>query len=101
MAKSLGAPAQPVGAQPVRRRGGQRGPHMPGTALMQWRLGLGMTQGEMGQLLCANLNTISRWEQGDWPIPGQVSLLVHLLRLAPNRHRAEKFLAQHQDREES
>jgi len=65
---------------------------MPGEALRAWRLKACWTQEQASQVLCVTLNTVARWERSDWPIPGTVSVLVHLLQLAANRRDALRFV---------
>jgi transcriptional regulator with XRE-family HTH domain len=54
---------------------------MEGEQLKNDRLAMGLTQGELGELLGVNWTTISRWERGQMAIPSYLHLAIAFLKL--------------------
>jgi transcriptional regulator with XRE-family HTH domain len=52
---------------------------MKGTKLKEKRLKLGLTQGQLAELLGVQLNTVSRWEIGALAVPRVVDLAMEAL----------------------
>jgi DNA-binding transcriptional regulator YiaG len=50
-----------------------------GSDLKQLRRRMGLTQGQLGELIGVHLVSISRWETGAVPIPKAIALLMRLL----------------------
>jgi transcriptional regulator with XRE-family HTH domain len=50
-----------------------------GSDLKQLRRRMGLTQGQLGELIGVHLVSISRWETGTVPIPKTIALLMRLL----------------------
>jgi len=53
--------------------------------LKAWRTGAGLDQGRLATALGVHRVTVNRWEQGRWPIPHHLGVLLSHLAEVPTR----------------